>query len=251
MNPTLLTFEAIDCMYSFDATPMAPVGTKILIHLKPIRRHTWDYHTRKAHYFSPSLPHYRVIKALTETGSVHLIDTWKFKHQVIKVPTVTPTDRIVQATRQLTAAIQGTNDTPPNELEAIEHLRALIMAGNSSQPLSTPSVPTPAKVSTEALSVAPTVMSMSATAVLPAHSPPVAQNLPNWNPTVIVSNNPDTLMTALNTAYISDDKEDNDLPFEDPSPAPRYNLWSRQNLANAINGNIDPGLIPATYVNHP
>ena len=80
----------------------------------------------KTHYFSPSLLHYRVIKALTETGAVYLTDRGKFKHHTIKVLTVTTADRIVQATCQLTAAIQGNINPPLDELEAIEHVRALL-----------------------------------------------------------------------------------------------------------------------------
>ena len=76
-----------------------------------------------AYYFTPSLSHYRVIKALAETRAVRLTNTWKFKNHAIKIPTVTPTDRIFQATYQLTATIQGAIDPPSDELEAINHLR--------------------------------------------------------------------------------------------------------------------------------
>jgi hypothetical protein len=53
-NPLLSAFEAMEGTYSFDATPMAPVGTEMLMHLKPIRRGTWDYHALKAWYFAPA-----------------------------------------------------------------------------------------------------------------------------------------------------------------------------------------------------
>ena len=64
----LSAFEAMEGMYSFDATPMAPVGTETLIHLKPIRRQSWGYHAMKGWYFAPALKHYRVIKTVTDTG---------------------------------------------------------------------------------------------------------------------------------------------------------------------------------------
>ena len=91
----------------------------------------WDCHAMKLYYFSPSLLHYIVIKMLMEKGAVHLTNTWKFKHHAIKMPTVTPTDRIVQATRQLTAAIQDASDPLLDELEAIDHLRALRATGST------------------------------------------------------------------------------------------------------------------------
>jgi hypothetical protein len=36
MNLKLLEFELMEDMRSFDATPIAPLGTKIPMHLKPI-----------------------------------------------------------------------------------------------------------------------------------------------------------------------------------------------------------------------
>ena len=124
----------------------------------------------RALYFSPSLLYYRVIKALEDTGAMRLTNKRKFKHHSIKVPTFTPTDRIIQVTRQLTAAIQGTNEPPPNELKAIEHLRTLIVANSSVHPLSTPSAPAPAKVPTEAPNIAPTATPILVAAALPVHS---------------------------------------------------------------------------------
>ena len=68
----------------------------------------------KAHYFSSSVWHYRVVKALIEMGAVRLKDTWKFKHHAIKVPTVTTVDRIVQAMCQIIVAVKGTNNPLPD-----------------------------------------------------------------------------------------------------------------------------------------
>ena len=58
---------------------MAPVGTENIIHAKPVRRQSWIYHAMQGWYFPPSLKHYRVIKTVTDTVSVRLTDTFKFK----------------------------------------------------------------------------------------------------------------------------------------------------------------------------
>ena len=105
---------------------MDPVGTKTLIHLKHVLCHTWGYHALKAWYIEPSLKHYHVIKSVTESGTVRLSDTLKFKHHALSTPTVTPLDRIVKATRTLATAIKFRSNELPDELQAIEHLRALI-----------------------------------------------------------------------------------------------------------------------------
>ena len=89
LNPCFSSFEVMESMYSFDATPMAPFGTKTLIHLKNVSRHTWGYHALKAWYNGPSLKHYRIIKSVAEFGALRLSDTFKFKHHAITTPTVT------------------------------------------------------------------------------------------------------------------------------------------------------------------
>ena len=65
---------------------------------------------------------------------MRLTDTWKFKHHSLTVPTITTTDRIVKATQDLTAAIGGQNKPPPDDLEAIEDLRALIYGSIAATP---------------------------------------------------------------------------------------------------------------------
>ncbi|KAL7474691.1 hypothetical protein ACHAW6_000654, partial [Cyclotella cf. meneghiniana] len=47
-NPNLSAYEAMKGMFSFDTTPMAPIGTECMIHIKPSRQHTWGYHAMKA-----------------------------------------------------------------------------------------------------------------------------------------------------------------------------------------------------------
>jgi hypothetical protein len=51
-NPLLLAHEAREGSFSFAATPMAPLGTEVLVHMKPNRRSTWGYHAQKLGIFS-------------------------------------------------------------------------------------------------------------------------------------------------------------------------------------------------------
>jgi hypothetical protein len=141
-NPNLSAYEAMEGMFSFDATPMAPIGTECMIHVKPSRRHTWGYHSMKAWYFAPALKHYRCIRVVTDAGAVRITDTFKFLHHTLPVPKVSSTDRIVKATKHLRQAINDHTTTAPDELQAIEHLRALLL-GNP-QPLPLPEAVQPA-----------------------------------------------------------------------------------------------------------
>jgi hypothetical protein len=43
-NPALLAFKALEVSYSFNATPMAPLSTKVLAHHKPNQRSSWGFY---------------------------------------------------------------------------------------------------------------------------------------------------------------------------------------------------------------
>ncbi|KAL7483280.1 hypothetical protein ACHAW6_008929 [Cyclotella cf. meneghiniana] len=125
-NLKLLAYKAMEGMYSFDATPMAPMGTGCMIHIKPTRCQTWGYHALKAWYCAPALNHYRCIKAITNTGAVRLTDTFKFLHHTLPTPMISYTNCIVKATQQLKLATKGKQNTDEDKLTAIQHLQALI-----------------------------------------------------------------------------------------------------------------------------
>ena len=96
----------MEVMYSFNATPMSPVGTETFIHVTPICSQSWRYYSIPGWYFEPALNHCRVIKTVTDTGAVILTETLKFKHHAIKTPKFSPTEKIVKATQGLDQTIQ-------------------------------------------------------------------------------------------------------------------------------------------------
>jgi hypothetical protein len=101
-NPLLSAHEALEGSFSFDATPMAPLGTEVLVHMKPNRRSTWGYHASKAWYLSHSPNHYRCIRVLmADTGGERITDTFRYNHHAIPVPKITATNRILDATARL------------------------------------------------------------------------------------------------------------------------------------------------------
>ncbi|RPI66945.1 MAG: hypothetical protein EHM43_10390, partial [Ignavibacteriae bacterium] len=127
-NPALSAFEAMDGSFSFDATPMAPPGTEVLVHLKPSRRTSWSFHAANGWYIGPSLKHYCCIRLImADTGAERLTDTFRYKHHAMPVPTITPTDRIIAATKHLTDALDGTQEAPLDELQAILSLRQILL----------------------------------------------------------------------------------------------------------------------------
>ncbi len=61
LNPLLSAHKAMDGLFSFDAMPLAPLGTKVLVHLKPTQRKSWGYDSAKVWYLSHAANHYRCI----------------------------------------------------------------------------------------------------------------------------------------------------------------------------------------------
>jgi hypothetical protein len=61
LNPHLSAHKAMEGLFLFDATPLAPLGTEVLVHLKPTRRKSWGYHAAKMWYLSHAANHYQCI----------------------------------------------------------------------------------------------------------------------------------------------------------------------------------------------
>ncbi len=146
-NLLLLAYKALEGLFSFSATPMAPLDTEIVVHMKPnndVRGAIM--HPRCGTYcmlqiiivaFEYSWPTQVVRGSLTP-------DTFLFKHHAIPAPDITDTNRIIGATTRLTITIAGVQDAPPKKIEATQSLSTLLLGKVALLLPSTPSIlPTP------------------------------------------------------------------------------------------------------------
>ena len=109
-NPLISAWAAMEGEFHFNATPIAPPGSEMLIHERPNRRKTFGFNEKKAWYIAPRFKHYRTFKGImASTGAERLSDTVRFKHHAITIPHLTPAYRILEAARQLDSA---TNNIP-------------------------------------------------------------------------------------------------------------------------------------------
>ena len=140
-NPLLSAWAAMNGEYHFDAHPIAPPGTQMMMHEKPGRRKTWGFNAKKAWYLGPCFKHYRSVRGLLPaTGGERISDTYRFKHHAIDIPQLTAADRILEAAKQLDAAIaQQPKTAPMDELTAIQLLREVLL-GEVAAPLPANSV---------------------------------------------------------------------------------------------------------------
>eukprot|EP01083_Nonionella_stella_P235652 828365_1 len=61
-NPSISAWEHYNGPFNYDATPINPLGCRVLIHNKPATRKSWDYRAREGFNVGVSLEHYRCSK---------------------------------------------------------------------------------------------------------------------------------------------------------------------------------------------
>ncbi len=123
LNPLLSAHEALEGTFSFDATPMALLGTEVLVHQKPNQCKTWGYHAAKAWYLSHAASHYRCICVIMkDTGGERVMDMFRYQHHAIPVPAIMATNCILEATHRLTDAIKGVQEAPSVKMAAVQSL---------------------------------------------------------------------------------------------------------------------------------
>jgi hypothetical protein len=59
INPQLSAYAQVFGAFDFNKTPLAPPGTRVLVHEKPIVRQSWDPRAIDAWYIGPAMKHYR------------------------------------------------------------------------------------------------------------------------------------------------------------------------------------------------
>ena len=106
-NKALSAHTALYGEFHFEATPMAPPGTKSLIHENPGKRLTWAFRALYKWYVGLAIQRYWCyIIVMTDYWGEQTTDTVKFEHHVVIVPWVKTTDRIIQSMRELSSAIR-------------------------------------------------------------------------------------------------------------------------------------------------
>jgi hypothetical protein len=128
LNPLLSVHKALEGAFSFDATPMAPLSTEVLVHQKPSQHKMWGYHATKAWYFAHAATHYHCICVIMkEMGSERVTDMFCYQHHAIPVSVITATNPILEGTHRLANAIYRVQEAPPDKMAAFQSLQALLL----------------------------------------------------------------------------------------------------------------------------
>jgi hypothetical protein len=203
-NPRLSAHAYLFGEFNFNATPLAPPGTKVLLHKKPDDRTSWGPHGRQGWYIGPALDHYRCVTCFVPDTRKELIsDTVTFLPAQYKFPEIKTDDFLAQAATDIISILSKPPPSTVPSLEAGDLTRnALLKIAQSlnrvkeipavltqPQPTSTPSE-TPQPTSTSLINDESPITAPPNTSLLPA-SPPALQSppcpLPRVRATVPVS----------------------------------------------------------------
>ena len=106
INPKLSAYAALNGNFDFNRTPMAPPGTKVVVHVKPKLRASWGYHGEDGFYTGPALEHYRCIQCLmTDTRRIRIADTVQFFPHNVDFPKITMNDRLINALDEIVSTL--------------------------------------------------------------------------------------------------------------------------------------------------
>ena len=109
-NPRLSAYAFLFGQYDYNAHPMVPPGTKVIVHQKPATRLSWAYHGKIGWYIGPSLDHYRCVRVyMPSTHSVVIADTVEFLPERIAFPHSTTESYIKQTLRDLLLLLKKKN----------------------------------------------------------------------------------------------------------------------------------------------
>jgi hypothetical protein len=113
VNPKLSAYAYLNGNFDFNKTPLAPPGTKVVVHLKPDQRASWAYHGKEGGYIGPSMEHYRCVKRyLPSTTRERDVDTLQFFPKTLPFPKISTEDYLKQAASDILAILQN----PPSHL---------------------------------------------------------------------------------------------------------------------------------------
>ena len=107
LNPKLSAYAQLEGTFDFTRTPLAPPGTRVIIHEKPTIRQTWAPHGTDGWYVGPALHHYQCYRVwVPRTHAERIVDTISFFPKTVPIPDLTHKDAAIQAARELTHALQ-------------------------------------------------------------------------------------------------------------------------------------------------
>ena len=101
LNPRMSAWEYYNGASNYTATPLGPIGCKIMIHTTSNKRKSWDQRGKEGFSVVPALKHYRCIKTIdSKTKALIITDTAEYLHEYLTQPHITAEDRMIHVNIQ-------------------------------------------------------------------------------------------------------------------------------------------------------
>jgi hypothetical protein len=152
VNTKLSAYAYLFGNFDFNTTPLAPPGTRILLHLKPDQQPSWGFHGEDGWYIGPSMEHYRCVKCyMPATAKEKNADTVEFFPHKIAIPVLTTDSCLRQAATDIVDLLRKRKPSYPslqygddvkNALTQIATLLNRVPAPAQAPPASTVTAPT-------------------------------------------------------------------------------------------------------------
>lgn len=116
---SLIYWNAFLCgNFDYNKTPLAPPGTKALVHKKPSDRKTWGHHRKEGWANGASTDHYRFICTYIPSMCAEIIfNTLTSFLLDIPTPQLTTENRLLQATEEIISILKS----PIPHLSAVQN----------------------------------------------------------------------------------------------------------------------------------
>jgi hypothetical protein len=126
LNPKLSAHAQLNGLFDYNKTPLAPPGTKVIIHEKPDHRGSWSPHGLNGWYVGPAMEHYRShLVYCSTTGHERISDMVEFFPRHCKVPGLSSVDAATIAVLELTHVLNNPDPTTPFKRPGMERMQSI------------------------------------------------------------------------------------------------------------------------------
>ena len=112
-NPSLSAYHFLFGAFDYPKTPIAPPGTRVVIHEKPLQRASFAPHGIEGWYVGPAMDHYRCYTCLvSSTNRIRVSDTVKFFPHSVPFPQTTLETYLRQVAEDMLHILQNPTEQP-------------------------------------------------------------------------------------------------------------------------------------------
>ena len=127
MNPKLSAEATLNCAFDYNKTPLAPPGTKIIVHETPNQRITWAAHGVNGWYLDAAPENYCCHRTyITKTSKERIALTVEFPPHDHNMPTTSSANAVIVAAQDLVYALQNPAPPTPYATVCTEQADALV-----------------------------------------------------------------------------------------------------------------------------